>query len=320
MVSNAPRLHRRAAIGLLSATALYGGPSLAQSPVALVLATATPGGGFPAYGSALATAVADVDVTIKFSPRNTGGSAENARLLADRKVDIALVAGDTATNALAAGSGISVIAAMYATPGLFAARGDSNTTSVRDLVGKPIAWGAGSSGFVVLARQIMGSLGLNIERDFQPVFLDHVGDGPGMVESGRVAALWGGGAGWPAFTAIASGPAGAKFIAPGAAERRAAMAALPSIREMVLPAGSYPGQVHPVTSVGTWSYILARPDFPEEVAHRLAAAIDRARPGIASRLPQGRETTPENTLASVSDMRMIHPGVLRYLQERGIAR
>ncbi|MCR0983505.1 TAXI family TRAP transporter solute-binding subunit [Roseomonas populi] len=311
-----PRLRRRAALALAAALP---GAALAQPAVGLTLATATPGGGFPAYGDALIAALGGVDPALRLTPRNTAGSTENARLLADGAVDIALVAGEVATGALASGRGLSVITAIYATPGLFVTRGDSPATSLTDLVGKPIAWGAGGSGFVVLARRILGGLGLDIDRDFRPVYLDHVGEGPGMVESGRVAALWGGGAGWPAFTAIASGPARARFIPLDEAERRRAMSADPIIREMVLPGGSYPGQSAPVTSVGTWSYILARPGLPEDVAYRLAAAIDAARPGIAARLPQGRETTPENTRRSVPDVAMIHPGVRRLLVERRIA-
>ncbi|MBP0491580.1 TAXI family TRAP transporter solute-binding subunit [Pararoseomonas indoligenes] len=307
---------RRTALAL--AAALSAPAALAQQAIGLTLATATPGGGFPAYGDALIAALAGVDPAIRITPRNSAGSTENARLLADGAVDIALVAGEVATGALAGGRGLSVITAIYATPGLFVTRGDSPAGSIRDLIGKPIAWGAGGSGFVVLARRILGGLGLDIERDFQPVYLDHVGEGPGMVESGRVAALWGGGAGWPAFTAIASGPAGARFIPLDEAERRRAMAADPAVREMVLPADSYPHQTAPILSVGTWSYILARPGLAEETAYRLAAAIDAARPGIAARLPQGRETTPENTRRSVPEVAMIHPGTRRLLRERGI--
>ncbi|MBX9696421.1 MAG: glycosyltransferase, partial [Cyanobacteria bacterium] len=42
------------------------------------------------------------------------------------------------------------------------------------------------------------------------VFLDAAGDGPAMVTDGRVAALWGGGIGWPGFTAVMQ--AGGRFV------------------------------------------------------------------------------------------------------------
>jgi TRAP-type uncharacterized transport system substrate-binding protein len=97
---------------------------------------------------------------------------------------------------------------MYATPGMFALRGDSSVRTIEDLRGKTIAWGAKGSGFVVLARQVMAGLGLDIERDFNAILLDKAGDGPAMVLDGRVAALWGGGAGWPGFAGVAKGEHG----------------------------------------------------------------------------------------------------------------
>ena len=41
----------------------------------------------------------------------------------------------------------------------------------------------------------MDGLGLDAAKDFQPIYLERAGDGPAMVLDGRVAALWGGGAG-----------------------------------------------------------------------------------------------------------------------------
>ena len=51
---------------------------------------------------------------------------------------------------------------------------------------------------MILARYVLDGLGLDRDRDFKAVFLERAGDGPAMVLDGRVAALWGGGLGWPA--------------------------------------------------------------------------------------------------------------------------
>ncbi len=291
------------------------GAAHAQAPLRLTLATATPGGGFPAYGAAFVAAIAAADPSILIEPRNTEGSLENVRLLREGRVDLGLVAGDTAMEALTAGNGTTLLAAMYAQPGLFGLRGDSPIRSIAELRGKPIAWGARGSGFVVLARQVMGGLGLDIERDFSAVLLDHAGDGPPMVMDGRVAALWGGGAGWPGFVTLAR--QGGRFLAPDEAERARILAADPRLRPMSLPAGSYPGQTSPIASVGTWSLVLARPGLDEEAGFRVARALHAARADIAARLPQASETTIENTAAAVADPALIHPGVRRFLRDRG---
>lgn len=284
----------------------------------LSLATATPGGGFPAYGTAFAQGLRSADPLLVIEPRNTRGSLENVGLLARGEVDLALVAGDTATEALAAGQGTTLMAAMYAQPGLFGVLRDSPFTTLAQLRGQRLAWGARSSGFIVLARQVMGGLGLDIERDFDAVFLERAGDGPAMVMDGRVAALWGGGAGWPGFAAIAAGPGGLRFIAPDAAERARILAAQPSLRPMVLPAGSYQGQVTAVESVGSWSLVLARPGLPEEVGLRIAAAIRGGAANMTALLPQAAETTLENTAAAIADQGLIHPGMRRFLRQAGL--
>lgn len=284
-----------------------------MSKLAVTLATATPGGGFPAYGEAFAGAVMAADPTITVECRNSKGSLENVNLLAEGSVDLGLVAGETATAALNGGKGITILTAMYATPGMFALRGDAPERTIEELRGKTIAWGARGSGFVVLARQVMAGLGLDIERDFNAILLDRAGDGPAMVLDGRAAALWGGGAGWPGFEGIAKGPHGVRFLPPSPAQCAQVMKADPALQPMSLPAGSYPGQEKAIPSVGTWSLVLARPGLEEEAGYRLASALNAAREDLAKRLPQAAETTGGNTLAAASSPALIHPGVRRFL-------
>ncbi len=89
---------------------------------------------------------------------------------------------------------------------------------------------------------------------------------------------------------------------------------------MTVPAGSYPGQDAPIASVGSWSFILARPTLAEDTAYRLAHALHRGEEAFGKRLAQARETTAANTAAAAPSLDLIHPGVLRYLREVGIVR
>ena len=287
----------------------------------LRLGTATPGGGFPLYGGVFAAAVNAADPTLRVEPRNTKGSTENVPLLEAGAIELGLVQGEVAHEAL---SGIGrppadlrVVAAMYSSAGLFVARADSSCRSIADLRGKPVAFGARGSGLVILARYVLEGLGLSQEADFEAVYLDRAGDGPAMVLDGRVAALWGGGTGWPGFTAVASAPGGARFIAPDAGERARILARHPFLRPLTTAAGGYPGQDAPIESVGSWSFVMARPDLDEGVAWRLARALHRGEAALAA-LDQARETRPGNTLAAVPDPALIHPGVRRYLREIGL--
>ena len=201
---------------------------------------------------------------------------------------------------------------------MFVVRGDSPDASLGELIGKPIAWGTRASGLTLLARYVLDGLDLDREKDFQAHYLERAGDGPAMVLDGRVAALWGGGIGWPGFTAVMQ--AGGRFIGLNAEQAERIRARHNFLKPLVVPAGSYPGQAEPVESVGSWCYILARPTLDDEVAYRLARALHRGHAALVERLAQGRETTPENTWSAAPSPEQIHPGVLRYLREIGVAR
>ncbi|TMI17787.1 MAG: TAXI family TRAP transporter solute-binding subunit [Betaproteobacteria bacterium] len=280
----------------------------------LILGTATPGGGFPLYGEAFAEMVNAQEPLLLVEPRNTKGSTENVPLLEAGRLDIALVAGEIATAALARpGTPLRVVAAMYSSPGLFIVRGDSPYRGIADLKGQPVVLGTQASGITALGKTVLESL----EIEVQPIYLEKAADGPAMLIDGRAAALWGAGIGWPAFTALAK--SGGRFIAPSAGEVERILARQPALQAVTLPARSYPGQDAALHSVGSWSYVLARPDLPERTAYLLARAIHRAEAPLAARLPQASETTMANTLKAAPRPELIHPGVLKYLREAGIA-
>jgi len=284
------------------------------------LATATPGGGFPLFGGAAAETINETDATLNVVPRNSKGSAENIGLLERGEVDIALVAGEPAYEAFA-GIGRSattnkIVSAIYSNPGMFAVKGDSPAHSLRDLIGKPIAWGTHASGLTLLGRYVADGLGLDRERDFIAQYLDKAGDGPAMVADGRVAALWGGGIGWPGFTAVTA--AGGRFIGLTPEEIARVTARHNFLKPITVPAGAYEGQTESVNSVGSWCYILARAKLPDDIAYRLAKALHRGHAGLVQRLAQGRETTPQNTRMAAPSPEQIHPGVQRYLREIGV--
>ncbi|MFL6802554.1 MAG: TAXI family TRAP transporter solute-binding subunit [Xanthobacteraceae bacterium] len=294
----------------------------ADEQTRVILGTATPGGGFPLYGGVVAEVVNATDPSLFIEPRNTKGSTENVPLLEDGKLDIGLVQGEVAYEALA-GIGrppadLKIIAAMYSTPGMFVVRADSPARTIADLKGKPVAFGARGSGLVILARYVLDGLGLDAEKDFHAIYLDCAGDGPAMVLDGRAAALWGGGIGWPGFTTVAK--AGGRFIAPSRDESARIRAKHGFLKPITIPAGSYPGIDAALESVGSFSFILARPTLADETAYRIARALHRGEAALVAKLDQARETTPANTAAAAPRPELIHPGTLRYLREMGIVR
>ncbi len=298
------------------------GDELGARKTVVVLGTATPGGGFPVYGEAYSSTLNEMDPTLWVEPRNTKGSTENIPLLEAGRIDIGQATGEVTYEALQ-GIGrpkadLRIVSAMYSNFGMFVVRADSPARSIADLQGRTIAWGASGSGFVVLARYVFDGLGLDINRDFSPVYLEKAGDGPAMVLDGRAAALWGGGIGWPGFTVMSKSPGGARFIAPSPEDIARVRAKHDFLKPIVLPANSYPGQGAAITALGSYSLVLASPSLPEDTAYRLARALHGGKAVIAARHAQGAESTLENTLAAAPRRELIHPGVLRYMREAGI--
>jgi TRAP transporter TAXI family solute receptor len=307
---------RLALLAAMTMTAM----TAASAQTNVSLATATPGGGFPLFGDNAAAVINETDPSLKVETRNTKGSAENIGLLETGTMDIGLVAGEPAYEAFAgigrAPVNLKIIAAIYSNPGMFVVKGDSPAHTLRDLVGKPVAWGTRASGLTLLGRYVTDGLGLDRDKDFTAVYLDKAGDGPLMVADGRVAALWGGGIGWPGFTAVMK--AGGRFIGLTPDEVARVSAKHSFLKPITVPAGSYDGQKEAVNSVGSWSFILARPTLPDDVAYRLAKALHQGHAALVKRLAQGRETTPQSTKAAAPRADLVHPGVQRYLRELGL--
>ncbi len=286
-----------------------------EAIIVLILGTATPGGGFPLYGAAFADMVNAQEPRVRIEPRNTKGSTENVPLLEEGKVDLALVAGEIASAALARpDTKLRIVAAMYSSPGMLIVKGDSPYRSISDLRGKTVVMGTQASGVTQLGRTVLDSLGVEVK----PIFLEKAADGPPMLMDGRADALWGAGVGWPAFAALAK--QGGRFIGPSEQEIKQILAKNPALQAVTLPAKSYPGQDGPLPSVGSWSYVLATDKLKDESAFLVARAVHRAEAPLAARLEQARETTMVNTIAAAPRPDLLHPGVRRYLREAKLDR
>src|SRR5438034_8757732 len=79
----------RAAVALALGGWLMGSAAWAAEKTVVVLGTATPGGGFPVYGAAVADIINETDPTLAVQTRNTKGSTENVPLLEAGQLDLA---------------------------------------------------------------------------------------------------------------------------------------------------------------------------------------------------------------------------------------
>lgn len=310
-------MRRRTLLSGLPVVALAPAVAHAQT-VGFTLGTALPGGGFHPYSVALVDALKTVDPLLEIKVQETKGSTENAQLLQAGDIDMGLVAGEVWhewVKANPTAPSFSVISVMYSSPGMFCVRADSRYRTILELKGRPVVWSPRGTGSAVQARYVMDGMGLDMDRDFEAVYPDSFADGPYMVLESRAAAIWGSGLRWPGFVEIASRPLGARFIVPNAEEIARIRAKYPFLAVLTVPGSLYPGQYDPMTTVGAWSYILARPDLEPAIAYRMAASLYKAdRIGVLTK--QVAQTTARNTMLAVKFVDELNPGVLRFYREK----
>jgi len=313
-----PGLKRRDLLAALPVVLLGARAVRAQTPLAF--GTAAEGGSFMVYALGFLDSMRAVDPDLEIKSVPTNGTTENVPKLEAGELDIAMVSGEVA-HELFEGIGrpptkLKIVTAMYATPGMFAVRADSRFRSVMDLRGRPVAWGMKGSGVTVQARYVMEGLGLDMDRDFEPLYQEKWTDGPPLVLQGRAGALWGSGLRWPAFVELSNTPMGARFIVPNALEIQRICTKFAFLSRLSVPAGLYVGQYDRLDTVGTWSFILARPGLSDAVGFRIVSAIDRAqRTGALTK--QLVQTTVKNTLSAISSPEALQGGVAEYYRKHG---
>lgn len=287
------------------------------------LGTALEGGAIQSYGIAFVDSLRTVDPLMEIRAVTTRGMVENIALLEEGKLDIGLVFGEMA-HELFAGIGrpptkLKAVSVMYSTPGMFVVRAESRYRTIGDLKGRRVVWNIKGGGLAVQARYVMDGLGLDPEKDFEPVYIEQLREGPELVINGGASALWGGGYRWPGFIAVTGNPRGGRFIAPDGMQIARIREKHPFLARLVLPAGLYPGQHEAIPTVGTWSFVLARADLEEQTGFRLAQALHKVeRANLLNKTLV--ESTVKNTLAAVTSHDLLQPGVLAYYRMAGLIR
>lgn len=315
--ANTADRRRRRVVQALAASPLIALAPLRAAEAPLRMGTSTPGGGFHLYGQTLERVLNADTRSAAVTAVATRGSEENLQRLAKGELDAALIQGTSASQALngKGDASLRVLYAMYPSPGMLAVRGDSTARRFEDLKGQPVVFGVAASGLVLFARQVFAAIGLDIDRDFDAIYVEKALDAPQRVIDGEAAALWGAGEGWPGFTRLAQSPRGARFIGPGASQVPRILAAHPFLKAMEVPAGAYPGLERELPTVGSWNLILARADLPEARAYAFVRAMHQAAAQLALALPQASMSTSRHTVDATPSLALLHPGTTRLLRE-----
>lgn len=286
----------------------------------LVIATGGTGGTYYPLGGGMADHITK-NAGVTATAQATGASAENIRLLRDKKADIAFTQNDIAEYA-AAGTNMfqqdgkidsfQALGALYDETIQIVVSADSNIKSVADLKGKRVSVGAPGSGTEINAQQILEAYGLTFD-DTQLQRLSFA-DSAKAIQDGKLdAAFQTAGTPTAAITELAA-TTGVKIIPIDNDKIDAIIAKYPYYVKTTVPANTYQTVPEEVTTVSVKSMLLIRSDLDEDLVYKVTKAIfdNTDKLGHA----KAKEIKLDSVLSGVSIP--IHPGAKKYFAEKGV--
>ena len=290
----------------------------------LTLATGSTGGTYFPLGGAMAGVWNDNLDAVRVSTQSSGASVENLRLLDAGEVELIMAVNGVAADAMA-GEGafeedgpmedFAFLGNVYGEVTQVVARADSGIESVADMAGQRVAIGPPGSGTEVIARTMLEAEGIDPDNDIE-AFSDTFGDAADGLRDGRIDAAF----------AILALPAGSieevatatdlTFVSIDDDLRGRLLDDDPTLSELAVEAGTYPGQDDEVIWVTNWATLYAPMDLDEDAVYELVRVLYEHNESIADAHAVGAQIQIDTALDGRADL-PLHPGAERYYDEVG---
>jgi hypothetical protein len=303
-----------AAFSAMAAPVLSADPNW---PPTLTIVTASPGGTYHVYGTALAKILTRA-LGLPVSERTTEGPNQNIQMIEDGEAQIGFV---TVGSAMHAWNGTAVWAKgkqyrsmralfpMYDTPFHFVALKDSGIRSVGNMAGKRIGVGpqGGTAGTYIPMFLKTLKIDAALSYGTWEKLAAQLSDGKLDVLAAAIGAP---------FPAVAELEARKKiiFVAPSREEVLALRLAIPELTPSTIPAGIYPSLNKSYATVGLYNFAVAHKDLPEGLVYAIVDAVFANREELVQAHPAAAETVPANFVHNT--FLPYHPGASRYYENR----
>ena len=299
---------------------LAAAPAIAQETV--VLTGGTSGVYYP-LGLALKKIVERDPKAAKVTVVATQATVENLNLLQQGKGTVALAQGDILAEAWkgnpeagfpSSRTKIRLIGAAYPNYIHIIARRDAKIRSVQELRGKRVSVGAARSGNELNARALLAGADMSYADLLQVEYLEYGRSVDLMVKGELDAAIISAGLGVAAVTrAMTEAPVDLVPVDPRIIERTRNF-----FYPMTIPANSYPNQRQEVQIAALNNYFVTTSDASDALVYQLTRAIFDNLKELQAAHVAAAAISVEKALA-VRPI-TVHPGALRYFQEKGLAR
>ncbi len=321
------------AVTVLTLGLFFAGNLQAAEDQNFLLATASTGGTYYPVGVAISTLTKvklQPSHKISMSAISSAGSGENIKLLRDNEVQFAILQGLYGYYAWngkgplekdGPQKGLRSISMLWQNVEHFTILSDkAKTGTISDMVnlkGERVSLGKKNSGTLGSNRVILGNLGMNIEKDYDLVY---VGYGPSAdaLQNGQIAGM-STPAGVPASAvtrALASMGDKATLLSFTEEQAKQADGGLDLWTQYLIPASAYPGLKKDVMTIAQPNFLAVRADIDEEAVYLITKTIYENLPFLNA---IHKATTAMSTDKALAGLPMpLHPGAARYYREIGL--
>lgn len=230
----------------------------------------------------------EAGLTDRTTPLFTGGSVENAHLVAAGKADFGCMAANwlplaaTGQPPFRAPLTVRLLTPINSGPLFFVAAASSPLRSFADLAGKRVALGIETSGMVQHIHSMFRALNLPLD-SIRPVYVN-ASEGGEMLIAGEVDAVFQMPIPNVHFTKLAQ-RLPLRVLPFSSDERKRIMDAVPYYAEAVIAKGAFPGHERDVTTPGVINILAVHSNAPEEWVYQLTRAIITRAKDLAERNP-----------------------------------
>jgi TRAP transporter TAXI family solute receptor len=296
-------------------------PALAKTTF-ISVGTGGTGGIYYPYGGGVAEIWSKYVKGVKAVAEVTGASVENVKLAHKGETVVGEVMGDVAVagfNGLSKFKGkkhdILSMAIMYPNLLQIVALKSTGITDINQVKGRSISTGSPGSGTNFMAEAVLKALEHRTgQLQGQPALLHRKRQCParqhhrcGHLVGGTRHQLHPGPGHHPRDQMLAFTPEQTEKI----------LAANKTYSSVELAGGVYRGIDQPVSTIGVWNVMICQASLDTEMVYKLAKALFEHNDYLQKIHPSAAYTTPENAV-KYSPI-PLHPGTIKYLEEKGIA-
>jgi TRAP transporter TAXI family solute receptor len=275
-------------------------------------------GEYHRVAAALVARVVQHHQAIKLRNAETSGSVQNARLIATKEADYALMQSNMAAMAvggegpfaqLGAVPSLRALGSLFPEPVHLVVAAGSGIQAVADLRGRRVAIGTVDSGTRADALAVLAAHGL-VVKDLAEAREDGLEAAARGLRAGRLDAFFAT-VGAPARELqrlTSRHPIRLVSLDPAAIERL--VGHNPGLIRLVVPANTYPGQTADVVTVATTALLVTHGDVPEAEAALVLRLVFENPDYLAAGSGQGAKISKRNGLRAITIP--VHPAASRY--------